>query len=221
MKIRSAHEGFQAGGDNDLCPRATYLDGKTFWLCDSEFDAQLKNRTLSDTNNTYDGVCYDSLEGYYTCFTRPPEQMYIPSEGIFKNSDPSDDMLPMSIINDITSVCNDYNTSLANFSTIYQSTTGINRVISSAIGEIKYGRAQLMDISTLYCKAQPAKTAAVLRTCNSLSTAIGTFSNIPAGSNGMYNISTTIANSLKGMDDLHSSTFNPVYTGFNVCSNIK
>jgi len=220
MKILRAHEGFQTG-TADPCPRSTYLDGKTFWLCDSEFDAQIKNRLLLDANNTYDGVCYNSLEGYYTCFTRPPEQIYVPSEGIFLNSDPSDDALPTSIINDITGVCNDYNTSLANFSTIYLSTMGISGVISSAIGEIKYGRTQLMEISTLYCTAQPAKTAAVLRTCNSLSTAIGTFSNIPMGSNALNGMSTTIATSIKGMVDLYSGTFNPVYTGFNVCSNIK
>lgn len=225
MKIQHAQEGFQGAGTYDPCPESRYLNGKNFWLCNSEFEAQIKGRTLSASNNTYDGVCYDSQEGYYTCFTRPPEQMYMASEGVFIDSDPSDDVLPNSIINDVTTVCNDYNTTFANFSTTYLSTTGINKVISSAIGEIKYARTQLMDISTLYCATpgtgKPALTAPVLRACSTLGTAIGTFSNIPEGPKGMYFMSTTIATSIKGMDDLYRGTFEPVYKGFNVCSNIN
>jgi hypothetical protein len=224
MKIRDRTEGFQVASANVSCTN-TNMNGKNTWLCPTDFDAQILDRVLLSNANVTDAVCYDSQMGYYTCLTRPPDQTFVPSDGLFINADPIDDTLPNSIINDIRGVCNDYNTNTAYFSTIYVSTTMLNGVISSAIGEINYGTTQLSNISTLYCatpaSGSPALTTAVLNACTSLGAGIGAFSNIPRSANGLYFMSTTVADSLKEMENTYTNTFAPAYRGFKTCSNIS
>lgn len=224
IQINRSMEGFQSTTASANCTE-TVVAGKNIWMCATDIDAQMMDSTLIKNNNNIDGVCYNSQQGYYTCLTRPPDKTFEPADGVFVDANPYDDTLPISIMNDVTGVCKDYNANLSFFSTIYLSTTALNDVISSAIGEIKYAENQLNNISTLYCATpvspSPPLTTAVVKACTTLGSGISIFSNIPMGTNGMYNMSTTVANSLQGMLNLYNNNLAPAYKGFSVCSNIQ
>jgi hypothetical protein len=218
-KINPVRDGFQTA--ENTCRKIQY-GGKNVWLCNEDYEARDKIRGLVDSNVLYDLVCYKTGMNvtYYTCYTRPPDKQFLPSEGIFVPGDPSDDPLPGYMDTDMDMMCTDYNIAFANFSTIYISTISLNGVISSALGEIKYAVNELSNISSTYCMNRGSYGPGVLNACTSLKTGYDNISRIPDAPYGLRFMSTTVSDSLSNMDSLYNNSFKPAYSGLRLCGNI-
>lgn len=223
-------EGFQgAVVDPTNCTQYIARD-KLFWKCPTDNEAQIKIRFLLQKSppDNFQGVCYKTTGGFYTCYTRPTQKTFIPEEGVFALDDPASDTMPTTIETDVLNVCADYGRTFATFSTVYVSTVSIGSNIDSVIRTVKNATRDLGAISTSYC-ATVSPVASRQNACNSLITGIGTFNNLPLDmtsdgktKKGLNSMSTVIGNSIIGMDSLFTNKFVPAYAGFGygTCSNI-
>lgn len=223
-------EGFQtAAVDTTNCTQYIARD-KLYWKCPTDNEAQIKIRYLLQKipPDNFQGVCYKTTGGFYTCYTRPTQKTFIPEEGVFALDDPATDTMPTTIESDVLNVCADYGTTFATFSTVYVSTVSIGSNLDSVITTVKDATRNLGTISTTYC-ATVSPVASRQSACNSLNTGIGIFNNLPMDTSsggktkkGLYSMSTVIGNSIIGMDNLFTNKFVPAYAGFGygTCSNI-
>lgn len=227
--LQEASEGFQ-NDDTPINCRQYNAQNKIYWMCQTETDAEIKIRRLMKEvpPDTFQGVCYKSAVGFYTCYKRPPDKNFNETEGVFFLDDPSTDMMPTIFESDVLNVCADYGTTFYTFSTTYISTVNIRSKLQSTIMHVEEATTNLESISTQFCHSVsgiPSRQNA----CNSLNQGIGVFRNLPEdttsnGRNkkGLYSMSTVIGNSITRMDNIFTHTFVPPYTGFgfSTCSNI-
>lgn len=224
MKITST-EGFQTLDTAPNCKQYNSFD-KIYWLCTTDNEAQAQVRILISTGDIFSGACYQTTAGFYTCYTRPSQKSYDSADGIFLVDDPYTDGMPAGIESDITTVCGDYATTMATFSTIYISTLAIGNVLNSTITRITDATKQLGGVSTKYCyttlPGSAARSDAKQHACDTLSTGISIFNGIPGGAKGLNYMSTTVFTALTNMDDLYANHFTKAYKGFgySTCSNI-
>lgn len=214
MRIKDTMEGFQTIDSlNNTCTTYAQIDNKTYWLCPSDYTASAKVRDLISTGNKFQGACYKTEQGFYTCYTRPSQKTFDSNLGIWIVDDPSNDYMPFTIESDIQNVCNDYSVTFATFSTMYLSTKAIGTVIDSAISEVKYATSQLSNVSTTYCPATKRLDTATKNACNTLTEGIGIFVGIPNLPDGLNYMSNTVVTALSNMDGLYSD-FSTAYKGF-------
>jgi hypothetical protein len=188
---------------------------KKFFLCDADQQAEQQVRALVDSNDNFSGACYKTLEGYFTCYTRPSQKSYLQSEGVFVFEDPNKDFLPASIESDVQNVCGDYGITYNKLNTLYLSTIAIGGVIQSSINTVKGATTRLGSISTMYCNAAITDTR-LIGICRTLSSGIGIFNGLPVG---LAVMSTTVSTAVGNMNNI-SSTLYRTYDGFgySTCS---
>lgn len=209
-------EGFQGGmvGAVAGCNPFNTRD-KTYFLCDSDQQAQEQVRLLVDSNDIFSGACYKTTEGYFTCYTRPSQKSYLQSEGVFVYEDPSKDFMPASIESDVQNVCGDYGVTYNKLNTLYLSTLTIGGVIQSSINTVKGATRRLDNISTMYCN-NAISDPKLIKICESLNSGIGIFNGLPVGLGVM---STTVSTAVGNMNNI-STTLYRTYDGFgySTCS---
>ena len=223
-------EGFQGAQEPTVnCVQYNSRD-RVYWKCETDNDAQIKIRDLlrKSPPENFQGVCYKTLQGFYTCYTRPSQKSFIEDEGVFALDDPSTDAMPGVIESDILNVCADYGTTFATFSTVYVSTVSVSSNLNSIIQTVKTATSKLGTISTTYC-ATVSPVSSRQNACNTLSTGINIFNKLPLDTtvggrtkSGLNSMSTVIGNSIVGMDNIFTNKFVPAYRGFGygTCSNI-
>jgi hypothetical protein len=223
-------EGFQIETPDTTDCIQFIVKNKLYWKCETDNSAQIKIRDLLQKSppDNFQGVCYKTTGGFYTCYTRPSQKIFIPEEGIFVLDDPSTDTMPATIESDVLNVCADYGTTFATFSTMYISTVSIGSNIDSIINTVKDATRNLGTISTTYC-AILSPVASRQKACDTLRTGIGIFNNLPMDTSvggktkkGLISMSTVIGNTIIDMNNLFTNKFVPAYAGFGygTCSNI-
>ena len=205
--LNMSNEGFQAVYEAQCSP--INVRDKTYYMCQTDNDAQIKVQNLIDTNNIYSGVCYQTPEGFYTCYTRPSQKTYIESQNIFVEDDPSNDFMPSAIESDILTLCGDYGTTYNKLNSLRVSTIQIGKVIDSSIDIIKGATSQLSNISTQHCITGTTR----IDTCKTLNDGIAIFDGLPRWNNGLNYMSSTVSQAVSKMDNISTSLYN-TYNGF-------
>ncbi len=188
---------------------------KTYFLCETDQQAQEQVRVLVDSNDNFSGACYKTSDGYFTCYTRPSQKSYLQSEGVFVFEDPNKDFSPEIIDYDIQNVCGDYGVTYNKLNTLYFSTVAIGGVIQSTMATVERATRRLDSISTMYCN-NAITDQKLIKICESLNSGIGIFNGLPVHLGVM---STTVSTAIVNMRNI-SSSLNRAYDGFgySTCS---
>lgn len=183
--------------------------------------------------NSNDNVCISTTtfgSAYYTCYRRPPKQVFDAEYGVWKpaSSDPgfNDDTSPSDIAPNIDVLCATYAGNTVNVIKQLMSTIVVRNEIDKILQSTTVYKATITRFITLYCQTQNANTSNIPNlgtVCASFSNVQTFFTLLPDKSivkdQSLNSISTVTNLAVISLSNL-STTISVSFNGFNCSNNI-
>jgi hypothetical protein len=222
---KTLEEGFQASGapSGPSIPsqcKITRDSGRKLILCPTENDAlTVFNNMSNNLPEKYDNVCITNdkfLSNYYTCYTRPGQQVFNTTYGIYRDFDPKidEDDLAFNLVPSIETFCASYYTNTQKIIKGIASTQAVVDNLSNIRLKTSLYSSALNNMINVYCMPPKAGMESI---CSVINTGYQSIFSIPGsqGLNSAYNASRASLNALSNM----STQTYEMYNG-SMCSRI-
>lgn len=230
------NEGFQSID----CPSITQ-DGRKIYLCDNQ--VQVDSALASDTSpfsSSNDNICISTTtfgNNYYTCYDRPPGQVYDSNFGVYRDVNPliDDDPTPSMIAPNIDGACLAFNVNTIESIKAIRSTMYVRDIVNTAIVQITGYVTSLNAIYTNKCS--PAANSNLSNLCdgaNGIKATRDFFQALPASNydvrTGVNNpllkyslntLSNTVRDSLNSLSNISANIVYNSFNGMNCDTNKK